>query len=155
MIYKQMLKVVGKLLSSRYRPWQAVVKLSAVTNLSSTLSSMVASAKAKNQMFKLIFVLFFVSEILHSICCFFVILNLKILGNGRAWTISTLVPAKVFKSDFSLLRCAATPRKCSHHVGEEITSMIGGNWEGRKTKNRLFLLDFPFLWGFGIGPEWE
>ena len=66
-----------------------------------------------------------------------------------------VVPAKVFKSDFSLLGCAATPRKCSHHVGEEITSMIGGNWEGRKTKNRLFLLDFPFLWGFGIDPEWE
>ena len=58
---------------------------------------------------------------------FFVILNLKIMGNGHAWIISTLVPAKVFKSDFSLLGCAATPRKCSHQVGAEITSMIGGN----------------------------
>ena len=125
------------------------------TYLSSTLSSMVASAKAKKSSIQtnLCFV-FRVWNIAPIFVCFFVILNLKIMGNGHAWTISTgackgLNPTSLFSVALRHLENAATKLERKLHRWLEGIEM------GGKRKTDFFLLDFPFLWGFGIDPEWE
>ena len=144
-----------KLLASCCQADIVHVKLSAVTNLSSTLSSRVASAKAKksNIQTNLCFV-FRVWNIALNLL-FFCNPELKGYGQRACMDYFHSGACKGFQIRLLSSRLRCDTSKCSHQVGEEITSMIGGNWEGRKTKNRLFLLDFPFLWGFGIDPEWE
>ena len=66
------------------------------------------------------------------------------MGNGHAWTISTLVPAKVFKSDFSLLRCAATPRNAATKLGRKLHRWLEGIEKGGKRKTDFSYLIFPF-----------
>ena len=55
-----------------------------------------------------------------------------------------LVPAKVFKSDFSLLGCAATPRNAATKLGRKLHRWLEGIEKGGKRKTDFSYLIFPF-----------
>ena len=55
-----------------------------------------------------------------------------------------LVPAKVVKSDFSLLGCAATPRNAATKLGRKLQRWLEGIEKGGKRKTDFSYLIFPF-----------